>query len=55
MTQSFFVLENQTGREGVYVPLGETIADVKAILEGKYDTVDSNSLLFCGGLKDIPK
>ena len=53
MTQSFFVLESQTGREGVYVPLGETVADIRAILAGKYDAVDSNALLFCGGLKDI--
>ncbi|HSW88844.1 MAG TPA: F0F1 ATP synthase subunit beta [Candidatus Saccharimonadales bacterium] len=55
MTQSFFVLENQTGREGVYVPLGETVADVRSILDGKYDDVDSNLLMFCGGLKDIQR
>lgn len=55
MTQSFYVLENQTGREGVYVPLAETVADVRAILDGKYDDIDSNALLFCGGLKDIKR
>ncbi len=55
MTQSFFVLENQTGREGVYVPLGETVSDIRAILDGKCDTIDSNEFIFCGGLKDVQK
>ena len=53
MTQSFFVLESQTGREGRYIPISETVSDMRAILDGKYDTVDVNKLLFIGNLKEI--
>lgn len=54
MTQSFFVAESQTGRPGKYVPLAETIADVKEIIEGKRDELDPEKFLYIGGLKDIP-
>ncbi len=53
MTQSFFVLESQTGKEGKYVPLSETILDVRAILDGKCDTIDIDKLRNIGSLKDI--
>lgn len=55
MTQSFFIVENQTGRKGVYVPLKTTVADVAAILNGEYDTVTEEKFLFIGSLKDIKK
>jgi len=32
MTQSFFVAEKQTGRKGVYVPVQDTVNDVKILL-----------------------
>lgn len=54
MTQSFFVVENQTGRPGKFVPLSETVSDVRAILDGKHDTIDPDKFLFLGSLKDLP-
>ncbi|MGI5826513.1 MAG: hypothetical protein ACOX50_03815 [Patescibacteria group bacterium] len=51
MTQNFFVTESQTGRKGTYVPLKETVQDVKAILEGKYDDRKPEEFLYVGSLK----
>lgn len=53
MTQSFFVVEQQTGKKGVFVPVNETVADVEQILEGKYDALDPNKIKDIGGLKDL--
>ncbi len=55
MTQSFFVTENQSSRNGAYVPLKQTIEDVRAILDGKVDTIDVENFMFIGSLKDLPK
>ncbi|MFC1621845.1 F0F1 ATP synthase subunit beta [Patescibacteria group bacterium] len=54
MTQSFFVAAEQTGREGVYVPLKDTLEGVKNILSGKYDKASADKFLFIGGSQDIP-
>ncbi|HVA96191.1 MAG TPA: F0F1 ATP synthase subunit beta [Candidatus Acidoferrales bacterium] len=53
MTQNFTVVETQTGKKGVHVSLKETVADVKAILNGKIDTLDPEDLMFIGTLKDV--
>lgn len=53
MTQSFFVLENQTGREGKYIPISETVGDVAALCRGQYDMLDPNKLLFIGGMQEL--
>lgn len=53
MTQSFFVVEKQSGRKGSYVPRKTTVTDVKDILAGKYDQVDEEKFLFIAGAKDI--
>lgn len=53
MTQSFFVAENQTGRKGAYVRLKDTIADVLAIISGKYDSVSEEKFMHIGSLKDL--
>jgi len=53
MTQNFTVVENQTQKKGVNVPLKETVADVRAILDGKVDQLKPEDLLFIGTLKDI--
>lgn len=55
MTQSFFVAEEQTGRKGVYVPLKDTIAGVKSILEGKVDQLPEEKLRYIGKLDDVIK
>lgn len=51
MTQSFFVTENQTGRKGEFVKRAETIADVKDILKGSYDTAEPERLMYVGSLQ----
>ncbi len=53
MTQSFTVVETQTEKKGVYVPLKENVNDVKAILSGKVDQLKPEDLLFIGTLKDV--
>ncbi len=53
MTQSFFVTEAQSGKPGVFVPLEDTVTDVAAILEGKYDHIDSYEVKDIGSLKNI--
>lgn len=53
MTQSFTVVEAQTEKKGVYVPLKDTVADVKAILEGKVDALEPEDLSFIGSLKEV--
>jgi len=55
MTQSFFVAQNQTGRQGVYVPVKTTVENVAAIIMGKHDSVPEDKFLFIGGLNDIKK
>src|SRR6185437_6227644 len=53
MTQNFTVVETQTEKKGVHVSLKNTVADVKAILEGKVDKLKPEDLLYIGTLKDI--
>src|SRR5882724_7421680 len=53
MTQNFTVVETQTEKKGVYVPVKETVADVRAILDGKVDMLKPEDLLYIATLKDI--
>lgn len=53
MTQSFHVTSKQTGREGVYVPLETTVADVKRILDGEMDAVSAGDFLYISDLESI--
>jgi F-type H+-transporting ATPase subunit beta len=53
MAQYFTVVEAQTGKKGVFVPVKDTVQDVKAILEGKVDSLQPEDLLYIGTLKDI--
>ena len=55
MTQSFFVAEKQTGRKGEYVPVQDTVKDVKDIIEGKYDHISEDKFMFIGKASDIEK
>ncbi len=48
MTQPFFTLESQTGRPGIFVKREEALADVKAIVEGKFDAVSPEKFLYIG-------
>ncbi len=53
MTQNFTVVEQQTEKKGVYVKVNETVADVRAILNGKADVLKPEDLLYIGTLKDV--
>ncbi len=53
MTQSFFVTENQTGRQGRFVPREVTVRDVSDILEGKHDDKDENLFLYIGMVEEM--
>lgn len=52
MTQSFFVTEAQTGRPGKFVKLNDTVNDVSDIVSGKYDTIQTEKIMFIGSMKD---
>jgi F-type H+-transporting ATPase subunit beta len=53
MTQPFFVLENQTGKKGVAVPLEQTIADVAQIMHGDCDMIDPDKFRGIGTLAEV--
>lgn len=53
MTQNFTVVETQTEKKGVYVPVKDTVSDVRKILDGKYDALQPEDFLFIGQLKDL--
>jgi len=50
MTQNFFVTSVQTGKEGSYVKLADTVEDVLDIVEGKYDKNSPDEFLYKGKL-----
>lgn len=51
-TQSFFTVEKQTGRQGKFVPLQQTIQDTSDILGGKYDNLTEDKFMFIGEAKE---
>lgn len=53
MAQNFTVVETQTGKKGVFVPVKDTVADVRAILDGKVDMLQPEDFLYIGTLKDV--
>jgi F-type H+-transporting ATPase subunit beta len=55
MSQPFFVGEVFTGRPGVYVPIKDTIASFKEILEGKADTLPEQAFFLAGTIDDVRK
>lgn len=53
MTQNFFVTEEQTGKKANYVKLADTVRDVKDILTGLYDDLESDKFLYIGNAKEL--
>lgn len=51
-TQPLFVSENYTGIKGEMVDIEDTLTDVEDILNGKYDDIDEEKLLFRGKLNE---
>lgn len=55
LSQPFYVAERFTGSPGVYVKLEDTIADFKAILDGKYDSLSESDFYMKGSLSQAKK
>ncbi len=53
MSQPFFVAEVFTGRSGVYVPIRDTVASFREILEGKADALPEQAFFLAGTLDDV--
>jgi len=53
LSQPFFVAEVFTGAEGKYVPLKETLASFKAIVDGEYDHLPEQAFYMRGGIDDV--
>ncbi|MGZ6260132.1 MAG: F0F1 ATP synthase subunit beta, partial [Candidatus Limnocylindrales bacterium] len=53
MSQPFFVGEVFTGRAGQYVPIKDTVASFKDILEGKTDTLPEQAFFLAGTIEDV--
>jgi F-type H+-transporting ATPase subunit beta len=51
LTQPFYVAEPFTKRAGEWVPLADTLAGVRRIIEGAADAVDPEHLRYIGALK----
>jgi F-type H+-transporting ATPase subunit beta len=53
LSQPFFVAEQFTGNEGQYVPLKDTIAGFREILDGKHDNKSEQSFYLKGPISDV--
>jgi F-type H+/Na+-transporting ATPase subunit beta len=53
MTQLISAAEDQTGKPGVFVTRKETVADVEAILAGKFDNVPAEKFMYIATTKDF--
>jgi F-type H+-transporting ATPase subunit beta len=53
MSQPFFVAEVFTGHPGVYVPIRDTVASFKEILDGKADALPEQAFFLAGTLDDV--
>jgi len=52
LSQPFFVAEAFTGRSGKYVPLKETIAGFKELVDGKLDDLPEQAFYMCGNIDE---
>ena len=52
LSQPFFVAEVFTGAAGKYVPLKETIASFKGIVDGEYDHLPEQAFYMVGGINE---
>ena len=52
LSQPFTVAEVFTGAPGKYVPVGDTIRDFKAIVNGEYDHLPEQAFYMVGGIEE---
>jgi F-type H+/Na+-transporting ATPase subunit beta len=53
LSQPFFVAEAFTGREGVYVPVEETVRGFREILDGKHDELPESAFYMKGTIDQV--
>ncbi|WP_010648353.1 F0F1 ATP synthase subunit beta [Oceanobacillus massiliensis] len=53
LSQNFHVAEQFTGQKGSYVPVAETVAGFKEILEGKYDDLPEDAFRLVGRIEEV--
>jgi F-type H+-transporting ATPase subunit beta len=53
LSQPMFVAEQFTGQEGIFVPMTETVASFKSILDGEVDDLPEQAFYMVGGLDDV--
>ncbi len=53
LSQPMFVTEVFTGRQGRYVPVGETVHGFKEILEGKHDALPEQAFYMVGTIDEV--
>jgi len=53
LSQPFFVAEAFTGREGVYVPIKDTIRGFKEIVDGKHDDLPEQAFYMAGTIEEV--
>jgi F-type H+-transporting ATPase subunit beta len=53
LSQPFDVAKVFTGSDGVQVPLDETIASFKAVVDGEYDHLPEAAFYMVGGIKEV--
>jgi F-type H+/Na+-transporting ATPase subunit beta len=53
LSQPFFVAEQFTGRGGEYVPVGDTVAGFKEIVDGNLDDVPERAFYMMGSLDQV--
>ncbi len=52
LSQPFFVAEVFTGSSGKYVPIKDTIAGFKGIVNGEYDNLPEQAFYMVGGIDE---
>jgi F-type H+/Na+-transporting ATPase subunit beta len=53
LSQPFFVAEAFTGREGEYVPVGDTVRSFREILDGRYDELPESAFYMKGPIEQV--
>ena len=53
LSQPFYSVEGQTGRKGVYVPMKQTVTDMRTIIGGEMDKLEDEKMLYIGTLEDV--
>ena len=53
LSQPNFVAEQYTGIPGRYVPIQETVAAFREIVDGHFDEVPEQAFLMCGSIEDV--